>query len=160
MRGYFQKKLWLLLCFALCTQPYTFASSSFQKTRNGGYDFYSVLNVLLTRFAHDLNGIDSNIQKVSPFKVSLTGNLPASFRDNLLSRLEEIVINKSRIKIVKCVSCFKTSVTNEEQTLVVRRGIRKGEELQDICTNLMKHGSKNKPTSYKKQISFFHLTPS
>ncbi len=103
----------------------------------GEMDFYSVLNILLHRFTEDLKGIDQRkLSKISPYKVSLSGDVPRSFAPKLKDLIEERVTRDSQVKMVKCVPCFKTLVTTEEDNLVIRQGVQKIEELQKIAKEL------------------------
>lgn len=116
--------------------PLLAEDSSYKRLPSGELDFYSVLDGLLHRFTEDLNQLDQNVQKTAQYRVNLVGSLPEDFKETLRGRIDEVVTNKSKVKMVKCLSCFKTLVTTEEDSLIVRQGVQKSGELQTIARDI------------------------
>lgn len=111
-------------------------NSSYKRLPSGEIDFYSVLDALLRRFTEDLNQLDQNVQKTAQYRVNLVGGMPEDFKETLRGKIDEVVTAQSKIKMVKCLSCFKTLVTTEEDSLVVRQGVQKSGELQTIARDI------------------------
>lgn len=97
-------------------------------------DANDVLEEMLDEFAADLARLGAN--RVAPIlleRVRVSENMNPEFATNLEARLVAAIHRAANMAVVRCYECYATHAEVEDGVWVVRRGISRKEDLQELA---------------------------